>query len=123
MTTKTANLIRTVNPRAQGDQRLYHCTPPMPGWEPWGKDGQQQHWDYVVVSAANVPFSGPETYIFGADSSGEIVDWTELDGSFKGGLDHEQALRNAGYEVRSGEVLDGEYSVAALLEIEGGESL
>lgn len=45
-------------------------------------------------------FSGPETYIFPADKTGEIVNWSELDGSFKGGLDHEQALVNAGFEVQ-----------------------
>ena len=47
---------------------------------------------YVVVSAANAMYSGPETYIFPADKSGEIVDWGELDGSYKGGYDHDQAL-------------------------------
>lgn len=57
--------------------------------------------EYVVVSASNVPFSGPETYIFAADEDGKIVRWTELDGSFRGELDHEKALRGAGYEVVS----------------------
>lgn len=54
---------------------------------------------YVIVSATVVPHSGPETYIFGADESGEVVDWMELDGSFRGECDHEQALANAGYSV------------------------
>lgn len=122
MTTKTARLIGPVNPEANGDQKLYRLTPPMPGWEPWSDDEKQAHWDYVVVSAVNAMFSGPETYIFGADSAGEILDWSELDGSFKGALDHEQALRNAGYEAFSGEVIDAEYAVVAPLEIEAGES-
>ena len=55
-------------------------------------------YEYVIVSAANVPFSGPETYIFPSNENGEVVDWVELDGSFRGSLDIWQALRNAGYE-------------------------
>lgn len=69
--------------------RLYRLSEPLEGFE------------YVVVSANTVMFSGPETYIFPADASGRIVDWGELDGSFRGDLDHEAALENAGYEVVS----------------------
>lgn len=54
---------------------------------------------YVVVSAVSVPFDGPETYIFTANSEGAITSYMELEGSFKGGLDHAEALRRAGYEV------------------------
>lgn len=60
----------------------------------------QKSTEYVIVSAANVYFSGPETYIFPADEEGKIVDWGELEGSYKGGPSHERALRNAGYEVK-----------------------
>jgi hypothetical protein len=56
--------------------------------------------NYVVISAVNAMFSGPETYIFPASSNGEVIDWCELDGSYKGGLDHVQALRQAGYGIR-----------------------
>lgn len=55
--------------------------------------------DHVVVSATMILMTEPETYIFGADPKGEIVDWTDLDGSFKGAMDHAQALSNAGYEI------------------------
>ena len=70
------------------DWKLYECEPggPLPR--------------FVIVSAASV-FGAYETYIFEADEAGEVTDWGELDGSFKGGLNHEQALRNAGYEVQS----------------------
>lgn len=54
---------------------------------------------HVVVSANNVPFGGPETYIFPSDADGNVEDWLELPGSFKGGMDHAEALANAGYEV------------------------
>ena len=57
--------------------------------------------EYVRVSAASVMFSGPETYIFASDADGEVTDWAELDGSYRGGLDHEEALRVAGYKVVS----------------------
>jgi len=54
--------------------------------------------DHVIVSASVV--SGvPETYIFTADASGNIKSWVECDGSFRGALDHDEALRRAGYEV------------------------
>ena len=55
--------------------------------------------EHVVVSAVDVMFSGPETYIFGADENGEIVNWMELPGSFRGALDHNEALEGAGYTV------------------------
>lgn len=67
-------------------KQLYRLDPPLEGHE------------YVVVSAATV-LGEPETYIFAADPDGTITDWVELDGSFKGALDHEAALRGAGYEV------------------------
>lgn len=61
--------------------------------------GDDQLTDYVVVSAVDVPLGGPETYIFPAEVGGQIKSWVELDGSFKGGLDHETALADAGYTV------------------------
>lgn len=66
-------------------KKVFRMSPPLDGHE------------HVIVSAANALLSGPETYIFGCDKDGRVVDWSELDGSFKGGLSHDQALRNAGY--------------------------
>lgn len=54
---------------------------------------------FVVVSAVCAMFTGPETYIFEADAGGGITSWTELPGSFRGGLDHAEALRSYGYEI------------------------
>lgn len=82
-------------------QKLYRVDPPMT-LEQWDYDEDVETniaFDYVVVSAAQVIMVGPETYIFGADEEGMIVNWSELEGSFKGALDHERALHNAGYEV------------------------
>lgn len=88
---KTATLIKRLS-GFTGDARLYKLS------EPLGYTDSDMY-DHVVVSAVNVMFSGPETYIFGADENGETVNWIELDGSFEGGLDHERALRDAGYTV------------------------
>jgi hypothetical protein len=40
-----------------------------------------------------------ETFIFKATRKGKCVDFAELEGSFKGSIDHEEALRRLGYEV------------------------
>lgn len=68
-------------------QEVYHLDPPLEGYE------------YVNVSAVTAPFSGSETYIFGSDRNGNIKNWSELEGSYLGGLSHEVALAYAGYEV------------------------
>lgn len=87
-----ATLVRKLD-GFQGDARLYRCDPPMPNDEDGGRS------EYVVVSAARVPFSGPETYIFAADANGKVASWRDLPGSTRGVLDHAQALATAGYEV------------------------
>ena len=80
-------------PEFNGRAALYKVEPPM-------AYGKKKKTSYVAVSAVVAMFSGPETYIFPADKKGEVLDWNELGGSFKGGLCHETALTNAGYEVR-----------------------
>lgn len=88
MTRKIAALLScTKNPRNGGEHRHYRVSPKLRGHR------------YVIVSTAVVPFSGPETYVFGADEGGKIVDWIELKGSFRGRLDHDEALSRAGYSV------------------------
>lgn len=83
-----------------GDARLFELSEPVEFDYDYTSQKNKQSTKYVVVSAADAMFSGPKTYIFPADETGEIVSWSELDGSFKGGLDHEQALSNAGFEVQ-----------------------
>lgn len=84
----------------RGEAVLFRMEPPLEGHE------------YVVVSAVHPkPPEGmnltryadmftPETYIFGADPEGHVVDWGELPGSFKGAMDIPRALVQAGYEIR-----------------------
>lgn len=54
-------------------------------------------YDYIVVSSVIRHSGQPETYIFGADEDGKIVDWRELRGSSRGHLSHDLALSDAGY--------------------------
>lgn len=66
-------------------------------WSDLISSGNQKLWKvndgYYVTSAANVMFSGPETFVFGADENGEITSFGELEGSIRGELDHEKAIR------------------------------
>lgn len=65
---------------------LYELTPPLNGHR------------YVIVSGVRV-MGEPETYIFPAEPDGQVTRWAELPGSFKGAIDHVEALREAGYEI------------------------
>ena len=95
---KTATLVR--NLKWRGDARLYRLSEPVEYG--YSYDGETlPKTDHVVVSATVVGYGeGPETYIFpGAADSDEPLAWGEMDGSFKGGLDHAEALRGLGFEV------------------------
>lgn len=89
---KTATFLRKLDD-FRGDARLYILSEPMT------HNYDDEKSSYVIVSAADAPFSGPETYIFLANEDGEVINWGELDGSFRGGLNHEKALTGAGYEL------------------------
>lgn len=54
---------------------------------------------YVATSATDVMLSGAETFIFPTDENGSVLDWSEMEGSFRGSLNHEQAILNAGWEI------------------------
>jgi len=89
----TAKLLNDKIRNFTGHAALYSLTPPLKDF-----DGKTEH-KHVVVSSTNAMLSGPETYIFPANESGEVSDWGELPGSQKGTLDHEKALRDAGYAI------------------------
>ena len=83
-------------------QRLYRLSEPIAGryldsntWE-YAECGS---YDYVVVSASVVPYSGPECFIFGSDAEGNVLDWNDLRGSQRGTLEFENTLMRAGYIV------------------------
>lgn len=92
-----ATFIRDLDEGFSGHASLYKLSKAVQYREAYDKPPLETN--YVIVSAANVIFSGPETYIFPADKDGTILDWLELSGSFKGGLDHKKALAGAGYDV------------------------
>jgi hypothetical protein len=92
----TAKLVKTCVLRENA--HLYHVTPPMEYG--WGNVNQATT-EYVIVSAVNIPFGGPETYIFAANAAGEVIEWAELPGSYRGGLNHTEALRRAGYTIQA----------------------
>ncbi len=73
---------------------LYELSEPL---KPYAIDEIDTEYSYVVVSAM-IAWGGPTTYIFGADESGNVLDWLELPGSIRGIYCHKTALENAGYE-------------------------
>lgn len=86
---KKAVFIKDVSARLGVDQKLYEMKPKFKGHK------------YVVVSAILCPFDTlrSETYIFPADRDGNITDWGQLPGSFRGEMNHAKALDGAGYEI------------------------
>lgn len=96
--TKVATEIRKLE-SFTGDARLFQLSEPIPWDYDWETQQDKSSTEFVVVSATIAPYSGPETYIFPADEAGEVISWSELSGSYRGGLDHAEALRGAGYEV------------------------
>lgn len=106
MNTNTATKMAKYQGRRDGDAVIYLLNPPYE----YSKETYNDETDdydvqtflasYVVVSAVpHVYTQGPETYIFPAKMSGDIFEiesYGELEGSYKGGMDHQQALSNLG---------------------------
>ena len=91
---KIATLVKPLD-GYKGKAALYKLSEPLAS--SWGLE-QDKKYEHVVVSSV-VTYSGPETLIFGADESGDVYSFLELHGSSRGHMDHEQALRDAGYEI------------------------
>lgn len=87
---KTTVLIRQLPFNGAAEQKLWHVDPPVK----YQDYDTTKETEYVISSATDVPFSGPETYIFPANEKGEVIHWGELSGSYKGGLDHDEAIKN-----------------------------
>jgi hypothetical protein len=75
-----------------GEKILWELCPPLEGY------------GFIITSAVINPYSGAETYIFPANSQGEMLGWLELKGSYRGGLSHSAALIRAGYIPEGDEV-------------------
>ena len=96
MEDKIAYLIKKNLPNFNGVAHLYRLDPPLKDYE---RGSENIFYEYVVVSATVVIYTGAETYIFGADKEGNIVNWSDLPGSCRGTLNHEEVLRDAGYDT------------------------
>jgi len=86
-TKNTARLIKDNLAGFQGHAALYRLSKPLEGHR------------HVIVSAVVAMFSGPETFIFPATKAGEVTNYGELEGSYRGGLDHRRAIEGAGYRL------------------------
>lgn len=91
----TATLVRSLNDKhGDGSKKLWRLSQPVRT----SRDEEDiTTTEFVVSSGAYVLFSGPETYLFAATAEGEVAEWSEMSGSFKGALDHEEALERAGW--------------------------
>ena len=85
-----------------GDARLYELSEPIEYDKPWDETCPFAKETKFVVVSATIVSTKPETYIFAANKDGRVIDWGELDGSYQGGLSHEEALTGAGYLVEGG---------------------
>lgn len=92
----TATYLGPAYGRWTGDARQYRLSAPARfGW----REDDSGVTEHVIVSATHAMYTGPETYIFPADAEGNLLEWSEMEGSYRGGLDHAEALRRAGYVV------------------------
>jgi len=85
---KSAKAIKNMK-ETQGQACLYELSEPLGGY------------GYVVVSAVKSRLTDRdgETLIFGSDEVGKIKSFLELPGSYNGGMDHQKALNDAGYDI------------------------
>ena len=95
-----ATFVRDI-PNVRASQKLWKLSEPytVPCWAYDDDETDATVVSHVITSATTV-LGVPETYVFPAAEDGEIVDWGELPGSFKGALDHTEAL--AGFLGREG---------------------
>ena len=84
MTSKFVSKIKVLG----SSKILWKAEPPLDGNE------------YIITSASDVMFTGPETYIFPADKDGNITSWCELRGSYRGELNHKRCFSNIGYCIK-----------------------
>lgn len=85
-----ATFVRDLPTCPGATQKLWRLSEPhqLTDWD--GKPTETT--EYVITSAVNAMFSGPETYVFAADEDGEVTGCGELEGSFRGALDHDHAI-------------------------------
>jgi len=95
----TATFVKKLGDEWNGDARLYRLSEPIEYGYRWDDDDPPLPTTEYVIVSATITYSGPETYIFPANEEGNIVAWGEMDGSFRGSLDHDAAIANAGWKL------------------------
>lgn len=84
-----ATFLKDMSNKFKGEARLYKLDP-IWEYDCWGEVRKIR---YIVVSGvANAYMS--ETYIFEADSKGNVLNWTELPGSHGQGINFGLALED-----------------------------
>jgi hypothetical protein len=99
-TERTATKIKEIQ-GWRGKAAKYRLSPPFAHRMEYDDD-VKIFVEYVIVSASVATYSGPETFVFAAvEESDEPTSWGEMDGSFRGELNHARALRGLGegYEI------------------------
>ena len=94
----TATLLNRVE-GFNGSALLYRVSEPL-SYMKYNEDGEgtEEKTRYIILSAVNAPYSGPEVLAFPATYEGEVLSWSELFGT-RGDLEHERALEENGYTV------------------------
>jgi hypothetical protein len=94
-----AEKIKDVSKNFRGKAWVYKVNPAVKYDYDYDKEEYIKETSYIVASAATVPLSGTETYLFPCDKDGKVLNWGELEGSSKGIYDCDAAIENAGYNV------------------------
>ena len=104
MPTLVAEFVSTLS-GFRGNATLWKVSPPMET-DAWDPDGTRRvlEFSHVVVSAVEDYIHGfgvRETYIFGADETGKVLNWLELPGSTKGIVSPDKIFSKLGYTIIS----------------------
>ena len=93
----THTFVEDVSHRYRGHAAVYRVEPPVRYFD---NDYRLCESEYVVASAVSNPLdtSIPETLLFPSSEDGSILIWSELPGSYRGGMDHEEALRGLDHQ-------------------------
>ena len=80
-----ATYLRRPDGKWTGEAQLWEFSEPYR----FDKDDETR----FVVTSATRAIGVPETYIFPIDEHGIVLSWGELPGSYRGGLDHDEAIQ------------------------------
>jgi hypothetical protein len=82
----------------RGDAVLWQLSKPVNYGYSWDDEEDRGATEYGITSRVANGWA-VETYIFPANAEGEVIDWSEMDGSVRGPASHETVIANAGWTV------------------------